>query len=349
MQTPSAGNLPSLSATSPTNDITEKPLNGFHDATKPFTSPESLPKAHRKPITIKTNEASMQAAKREIHSKLREDWTWPPTSTQADKRNLPDSDKAWRERDSDSSYSPLSPELEHDPYKFDSPDSLAEPVLSRKRKRQQLLEEEMKWNEGLQTYIERRDAWSGARTQALSPSINSPYTPPDANTNGTITIFPPTPDSPTLPTASHLSTYPPPPPSSPMSTALVPLAPPILPLTNPTRASIQPSTYPAIYSKVIVQGLTPSVPINLKDVVSALVQGWKKDGEWPPKTEAEKAAGAGQGGLGVGGVDGPTMPGLGRNGEGRKAVRRSVGRVKKALGLGLGIDGPARGEGRMEE
>ena len=91
------------------------------------------------------------------------------------------------------------------------------------------------------------------------------------------------------------------------------------------------------------------MPINLKDVVSALVQGWKKDGEWPPKTEAEKAAGAGYGGLGVGGGDGPTMPGLGRNGEGRKAVRRSVGRVKKALGLGLGIDGPGRGEGRMEE
>ena len=68
------------------------------------------------------------------------------------------------------------------------------------------------------------------------------------------------------------------------------------------------------------------------------MQGWKKDGEWPPKTEADKN---GVNGEGNGGGDG--------GGGGRKAVRRSVGRMKKVLGLGQGIDGPARGEGRLEE
>ncbi|KAL2055841.1 hypothetical protein ABVK25_004085 [Lepraria finkii] len=243
MQTSSADNLPSLSATSPTNDFTEKPLNGFHDATKPFTSPELLPKALRKSITSKTNEASVQAAKREIHSKLKENWTWPPTSTQADKCNHPDSDKAWRERDSDSSYSPPSPEPEHDPYKFDSPDSLAQPVLSRKRKRQQLLEEEMKWNEGLRIYLERRDAWSGARTRALSPSVDSPYSTPQKTTshtsNVTTTTFPPTPDSPTLPTDRIFPPSNPP----PQPSTFVPLAPPILPQPIPPAP---PSNHPPI-------------------------------------------------------------------------------------------------------
>ncbi len=65
------------------------------------------------------------------------------------------------------------------------------------------------------------------------------------------------------------------------------------------------------------------------------MQGWKKDGEWPPKTEGEKNGGNGNG------VNGE---GNGGGGGGRKAVRRSVGRMKRVLGLGQGIDGPGRGE-----
>jgi hypothetical protein len=49
------------------------------------------------------------------------------------------------------------------------------------------------------------------------------------------------------------------------------------------RATITPSIYPSIYSKVVVQALTPTIPINLSDITKALVQGWKADGEWPPK------------------------------------------------------------------
>lgn len=79
-------------------------------------------------------------------------------------------------------------------------------------------------------------------------------------------------------------------------------------------------------------------------MVNALVQGWKKDGEWPPKSEVEKPSVSGAGGdrVGVTGAHGGVDVG-------RKAVRRSVGRVKRVLGLGNGIDSPGRGEGRSEQ
>jgi hypothetical protein len=137
----------------------------------------------------------------------------------------------------------------------------------------------MAWNEGLRTYIERRDAWSGART-------------------------------------------------TPEPKILVPIAPPLL----QSRASILPATYSTLYTKIVVQSTTPNIPVNLSTIVSALVQGWKKDGEWPPKGEAGVSAGGGTGG-----------------GEGRKKVRRSVGRVRRALGLGVGVGVGVDGVGRGEE
>lgn len=63
----------------------------------------------------------------------------------------------------------------------------------------------------------------------------------------------------------------------------IPVVPSIISKTNPIRASITQSMYPSIYSKVVVQGLTPTVPINLADVTKAMVQGWKSDGQWPSK------------------------------------------------------------------
>jgi hypothetical protein len=72
----------------------------------------------------------------------------------------------------------------------------------------------------------------------------------------------------------------------------IPIAPPLIPPENAMRASILPSAYNTIYDKVVVQALTPSCPMNLKDVTRSCVQGWKRDGEWPPKstipTEAAK-------------------------------------------------------------
>ncbi|KAJ5380560.1 uncharacterized protein N7496_002988 [Penicillium cataractarum] len=64
---------------------------------------------------------------------------------------------------------------------------------------------------------------------------------------------------------------------------LIPVAPPFISSTNPVRATITPSIYPSIYTKVVVQGMTPTIPVNLADLTKAMVQGWKSDGQWPPK------------------------------------------------------------------
>ncbi|KAJ5759523.1 hypothetical protein N7520_006679 [Penicillium odoratum] len=65
---------------------------------------------------------------------------------------------------------------------------------------------------------------------------------------------------------------------------LIPVAPPFLSHENPIRATINSSIYPSIYSKVVVQGMTPTVPVNLAHLTKAMVQGWKADGQWPPKS-----------------------------------------------------------------
>ncbi|RAL64479.1 hypothetical protein DID88_001955 [Monilinia fructigena] len=62
----------------------------------------------------------------------------------------------------------------------------------------------------------------------------------------------------------------------------VPIAKSLLPPDNAMRASITPQAYSTIYDKVILQSLKPSCPINLSDVIQSCVQGWKRDGEWPP-------------------------------------------------------------------
>ncbi|KAK7755822.1 hypothetical protein SLS62_002107 [Diatrype stigma] len=62
---------------------------------------------------------------------------------------------------------------------------------------------------------------------------------------------------------------------------LLPIPAPLLPPANPMRASITPVTYPGIYDKIVTHSMTPSCPVNLRDVIRACVSGWKRDGEWP--------------------------------------------------------------------
>ncbi|KAL2018543.1 hypothetical protein VTK56DRAFT_755 [Thermocarpiscus australiensis] len=146
----------------------------------------------------------------------------------------------------------------------------------------------------------RRFFWRHHRTES-SASQNS----------GDASSSPPTPTSPLQPTASHTSQHTDTPisrqsslPSSVNSTTgvqrtpsqesappvpypietLLPLPPPLLPPQNPMRASVTPSMYGSLYDKVVVQGLQPSCPVNLSDMVRACVVGWKRDGEWPPRS-----------------------------------------------------------------
>lgn len=139
---------------------------------------------------------------------------------------------------------------------------------------------------------------------------------------------------------------------------MIPIPPPLLSPTHPARAAVTPSAYPVIYSRVVTQGITPSVPINLSDVVQALVQGWKDNGDWPPKGYLEADAGVGKGGLGAdrsgrkrlfGGDGGGAGKGVGLadeksfSAEGKLLgkstttglAKRGVGRMKKVLGLGM--------------
>lgn len=315
MQNSSADNLPSLSSTCPTTDSTENTSSGGHETPSLSNNVSHLqPRATRRSVASKVNDEAVRIAKQQIRSKLRDDWTWPPTSFPSDALDFPDAISEWRERDSDSSVASTPQGSSPDPYKYDSPDSLHQPVLSSKRKKRRRRKEEMEWNEGLRIYAERRDAWTGARIRPRTPPptpkspFESPYAQARPHTDGT-TSTPPSPRT------------------------VTPIAPPILPPDHPIRATVQPATYPQIYNKIIIQGLAPTVPINLKHIVNSLVVGWKKDGDWPPKSDAEKAsqaqvAVAGEG-MGTGMVIG-AHPG--------KAVRRSVGKVKRVLGFGHGED-----------
>jgi hypothetical protein len=65
---------------------------------------------------------------------------------------------------------------------------------------------------------------------------------------------------------------------------IIPIPPPLLPPTNSMRSSITPAVYLSIYDKVVANALTPSCPINLSDMIRSCVAGWKRDGEWPPKS-----------------------------------------------------------------
>ncbi|KAF4121625.1 hypothetical protein GMORB2_2033 [Geosmithia morbida] len=152
---------------------------------------------------------------------------------------------------------------------------------------------------------------------------------------------------------------------------VVPLAPPILPPTNPLRASIVPANYLQLYDKVIANSMQPSCPVNLSDMVASCITGWKRDGEWPPRSApAEQLGGrtrrygagrraaiaitsntgndGGDGATGGVGVDGRRRsitallgPGGARETGTGKGVRQSISKV---LGLSLTVS-PFSGDG----
>lgn len=168
---------------------------------------------------------------------------------------------------------------------------------ARKRKRKELLEEEMKWNDGLSHWTLQRDAWCVAKTadqarsfqkareedmkaEAASGSASAGSTPRTSTSSASASArATSTSTNATSPDAkiniAGMSVTPP-------SHMLVPVMAKILP-HHPIRRKMSPSMYPEIYNKIIVQSRTPSVPINLGVMIHALVKGWIDDGEWPPK------------------------------------------------------------------
>jgi hypothetical protein len=143
----------------------------------------------------------------------------------------------------------------------------------------------------------RRLFW---RTHSRTESASSTGTPLTTIVSAPATSHTTTPLSPTTthasnmssthssedapPCARHLSSTSTAPPSRYPVETLLPIPPPLIPPQNPMRASITPQIYSSLYDKVVVHSLQPSCPINLSDMVASCVAGWKRDGEWPPRS-----------------------------------------------------------------
>lgn len=375
------------------------------------------------PIEVRETAIAVREAKQYIHDLIRDDWNFEPShstsSPPAGARSSnslplpPQQILEWRAREYDSSASELEPPLRipvvdklkpqsstkklnisnnNKPAAEQGAAATSANTVKRRRRRRWRLEEEMRWNEGLRTWIERRDAWTGAMTRRrnvdteekkdeegnpipakdkgredgpasaetdalvggaedkmkqtreenapgsargkddggndagsasrsvvswsssssgshvhLHQEVNSDDCPiPDDhavsdgleekpesgnqqgvhNKESTETkVTEPDSGSDSQDDADNDAGDDQDDDQDDPNEPLVPVAPPLLP-SNAVRASINPSVYPSIYSKIVVQGLSPTVPINLADLTRAMVQGWKSDGQWPPKSSA---------------------------------------------------------------
>ncbi|BCS26510.1 DUF4050 domain-containing protein [Aspergillus puulaauensis] len=342
-------------------------------------------------MSDESRDEAIREAKRYVRDVVQNDWSFefsakpgaPPPKYPANPE--PTEVLEWRIREYDSSGSELEPQFSPvaspGPLEggdaFDGFSGALSSVSSeetrhteRRRKRRRQMEEEMSWNEGLRTWVERRDAWSGAqsrkqvkawerkqrsvsatgtelegntatpdsdiqntsgflnsnpvavpatretsnlasKTDALNitrkeddarrihdndvqPSLAGQITVNDA-TQAEITTSPiteiadlskPLSASAAIPAASpSTSSTSSSPSSDTFHDPLIPVVPSLISTSNPIRAAITPAMYPSIYSKVVIQGLTPTVPINLADMTNSMVQGWKADGQWPPKPQ----------------------------------------------------------------
>ncbi|KAK0673419.1 hypothetical protein QBC41DRAFT_214842 [Cercophora samala] len=196
-------------------------------------------------------------------------------------------------------------------------------IESKRTRRRRAVREETSWNPGLACFEARRDAWTGARTVRVKPKPAPPTSPStgrrlsfwrlhrteSSSSQHSTPGSPPPQASPINPMetrTSHqtdISAITPPLSESdsakeqsiqqtnshesntvyPVET-LIPVPAPLLPPQNPMRASITPSMYSSLYDKLVVQGLQPACPVNLSDMIRACVVGWKRDGEWPPRS-----------------------------------------------------------------
>lgn len=216
------------------------------------------------------------------------------------------------------------PPISASPFRFDSPEAVGAAVRTsietKRTRRRRAVREEAKWNPGLACFEARRNAWTGAKTVRVKPKPPSPVSPSSprrlfwrhhrsqSSASAVLSTSPPS-QSPQLHhITTHSSTHTDgttvsesdsgksapgvqreisqesaPPVLYPVET-LIPIPAPLLPPQNPMRASVQPSMYGSLYDKVVVQSLQPSCPVNLSDMLRACVVGWKRDGEWPPKS-----------------------------------------------------------------
>ncbi|KAL2073116.1 hypothetical protein VTL71DRAFT_10440 [Oculimacula yallundae] len=260
-------------------------------------------------LTSKDRAKQKEAVKKYLAERVKNDWKWewPQTEHQEALEHTmtlegeqETVDVAWRERDewlsnasedgddmkmpmpgtTTSSHDTPTPTSKSSPtFRFDSADGMGDAVKKalsdRKRRRKKRLADEMVWNEGLRCFTARRDAWTCARKvpkrQGTGPAVTLTTTRASLSSGSGGDAS----SSTAVEQVDDDSQW--------EDDTEIPIAPPILPPENAMRASILPGAYNTIYDKVVVQSLTPSCPMNLKDVTRSCVQGWKRDGEWPPK------------------------------------------------------------------
>lgn len=243
---------------------------------------------------------SSQSAKRRIMSLVRDDWTYPSIEIKTNSnysRRDPITFRRREESPSDGDVYSSTPRRRSnaDPYKFDSPDAVGTLVIERKRKRRQALEEELTWNEGFRHWTLQRDAWTGAMKGSTEKKPHGQAVTKISSNMGGRHGSDSTDGSSSWP-LSQGST------GAEVSTSIdsvdsidaiqdiwLPIFPPLIAEDNLLRARIKPSSYPTIYSKVVIQSLTPNVPIPLNHMISALVEGWKAEGNWPPQPSGPAA------------------------------------------------------------
>jgi hypothetical protein len=286
-------------APSPTQETAPTPENGAQDASAvSATADEDAPRDPGEEADSESDAESVYSTISEDPGRFRprDEWT----------SDLSDTDE---------------PHLATSPFRFDNPDAVGATVRNsfetKRTRRRRAVRDEVKWNPGLACFEARRDAWTGAKTVRVKPKPPTPVSPTHtrrlsfwrhnrtqssaSHTTVITSSSPPGPASPIQPSANRTSTttasesdsggvhrttsqesagphvrYP--------VHVVIPVPPPLLPPQNPMRASIQPSMYGSLYDKVVVQSLQPSCPVNLADMLRACVVGWKRDGEWPPKS-----------------------------------------------------------------
>ncbi|KAL2398895.1 hypothetical protein ABEF93_006081 [Exophiala dermatitidis] len=439
--------------------------SGEHPSPLSATVPLSPPPMAADPV--KKTESS-RAARRMLFSLIRDDWEYPSTNvTEGEDETTPGPVPArepigFRLREVAQSDIEIEEGIlskrglrpnnnrtnssSTDPYKFENPDAVGDFVAQRLRRRRRLLEEEMKWNEGLRIWTQRRDTWTGAVKhkpimldagtipssntgstsatavaatnkhhahkssfwhphlhipghehhrhssdpephdddathgdkdnptgphQAHQPSPNSDHSDPNshANSNSNAT---PSPQSPSMDNSNsngnsnNTSNNPPSDPNNtdeihpgePGSGPWIPIYPPLLPQEDVLRDRIKPQAYPTIYSKVVVQSMTPNVPIPLKHMIPALVEGWKAEGSWPPQPAAVAAQDVKKGRRSSAFAKWRREHHFDSkaaehhagvvNEDGKSRVRRSIGMMRKVLGgVGTGNDDDDGGLGEL--
>jgi len=143
------------------------------------------------------------------------------------------------------------------------------------RRRHQKHGEELEWNQGLRFFEARRNAWCSARNMPAQFRHDS-ADPHEKQRDASASLQPQTGAANPLPT-NH-------------ATTILPVAPPILPDTDPARVGITPAVYPLLYEHVVESNRAPAVPVNLSIMIPALVWGWTEDGDWPYAGQREPTA-----------------------------------------------------------